>query len=80
MNRSLFPIHDRVPIVLEPLTPREQDVLRGIAQGMSNLEIARAHAISVNTVKTFVKRVHTKLGSRNRVEALLRARDLRLLD
>jgi len=52
------------------LTPRESDVLRLIAEGRSNREIARALYVSEATVKTHVNRIFAKTGSRDRTQAI----------
>jgi len=51
------------------LTPRESEVLRLIAAGQSNREIARALVVSEATVKTHVNRIFAKTGSRDRAQA-----------
>lgn len=60
------------------LTPRETDVLRGISEGKSNKEIARALDIQEVTVKLHLKTLSRKLGARNRTHAAMLARDLGL--
>jgi two-component system, NarL family, response regulator LiaR len=57
----------------EELTPRESEVLALIAVGLSNREIADELYLSSETVKTYVKRIFTKLGVSNRVQAATQA-------
>ena len=61
------------PAALAELTPRELHVLREIARGLSNGEIAQALFLSPATVKTHVARILMKLGLRDRVQAVVYA-------
>ena len=62
-----------------PLTERETDVLRCIAAGLSNREIADKLVITEGTVKNHVSNILNKLDVRDRTQAILRAQSLRLL-
>lgn len=62
-----------------PLTEREIDVLRCIAAGLSNREIADKLVITEGTVKNHVSNILNKLDVRDRTQAILRAQSLRLL-
>jgi DNA-binding NarL/FixJ family response regulator len=61
------------------LSPRETDILRLLAQGHTNREIAARLHLSEGTVKNHVSRILTRLALRDRTQAALRARDLGLL-
>lgn len=61
------------------LTRREYDILRHVAMGETNPEIAAALGLARNTVKTYLQRTLEKLGARNRVEAVARANEHGLL-
>lgn len=58
---------------------REYDVLRRVAIGETNQEIAEAMCLSPNTVKAYLRNLMQKLDARNRVEAISRAREVGLL-
>ncbi len=62
-----------LPVPPAPLTERETDVLRSLAQGQSNKEIARSLEISEETVKTHVRHILGKLGATSRTQAALYA-------
>ena len=64
----------------DPLTGRELEVLRLVATGYSNSEIASALHLATGTVKNHVSNLLLKLGVRDRTRAVLRALDLGLLD
>ncbi len=65
--------------LVEPLTERELEVLRLVAAGRSNRQIAGELYLALGTVKTHVHAIAGKLRAANRVEAVARARDIGLL-
>ncbi len=65
---------------VEVISPRELEVLRLVAAGRSNTQIAAELFVTVGTVKAHVHSICGKLGSGNRVQAIVRGRELHLLD
>jgi DNA-binding NarL/FixJ family response regulator len=63
----------------EPLTDREIEVLRLLAVGKTNRQVAQELLISLSTVKTYVQRLNIKLGVSDRTQAAVRAAELGLL-
>jgi LuxR family maltose regulon positive regulatory protein len=69
----------RVPPLIEPLSERELQVLRLVAAGLTNQQIADELVVVVATVKAHINRIYRKLDVTNRVQAVARARELNLL-
>jgi len=67
------------PVLVEPLTPRETEVLRLMAAAYTNREIAEALGTAEGTVKIHVSKILAKLGARDRTQAVLRALEGRVL-
>jgi DNA-binding NarL/FixJ family response regulator len=68
-----------IPPSLPAITPREQEVLQLLAQGLTAKEIGRALDLSPETVRDHMKRIYLKLDASNRVEALSQARKLGMI-
>lgn len=73
------PDQARAPLLVEPLTEREQEVLRHVSRMLSTAEVANEMYISTNTVKTHLKSIFRKLAAGHRGEAVRRARQLELI-
>jgi LuxR family maltose regulon positive regulatory protein len=74
-----FPTAQQAAQLLDPLTQREQAVLRFLATSLSPAEIADQMCLSVHTVKTHLAAIYRKLSASKRREAVARARELELL-
>ena len=66
--------------LVEPLTHREEEILRLLARGQSNKEIAEGLHLTEGTVKNYISRIYAKLGARDRTQAALWAVEHRLLN
>ena len=71
-------VFDAQPLI-EPLSPRELEVLQLIALGLSNDEIGKRLFLALDTVKGHNRRIYDKLQVQRRTEAVARARELGLL-
>lgn len=56
---------------IEPLTPREMEILQFLAQGMTDPEIAARLIVSTRTVRSHNSRMYSKMGVANRTQAVL---------
>jgi ATP/maltotriose-dependent transcriptional regulator MalT len=65
--------------LLDPLTPRELEVLHLIADGHSNRIIAEQLVITIGTVKSYTSQIYSKLGVSSRTQAVAQARDIGLI-
>jgi RNA polymerase sigma factor (sigma-70 family) len=64
---------------LESLTPRERQVLRLVAEGLSSRNVAAELGISYTTVRTHIRSLGSKLGVHSKLEAIVKARELGLI-
>ena len=78
-ERSGLAVEPTTEPLAEPLSEREREVLALLATGRTNREIAGDLFVTVGTVKSHTSNIYAKLGSRNRAEAIGRARELNLL-
>ncbi len=78
-NKSYIPSASSTGPLIEPLSQRELEVLRLIAQGLSNHEISERLFLALSTVKGHNQKIFDKLQVQRRTEALARARELGLL-
>ncbi|MBX3083763.1 MAG: hypothetical protein KF716_19170 [Anaerolineae bacterium] len=79
-QQAIHPLQINAQTLTEPLTPREFDVLRLMADGLSNPQIAAQLIVATGTIKAHTNSIFGKLGVSNRVQAVNRAKELRLLE
>ncbi|MDX1993280.1 MAG: response regulator transcription factor [bacterium] len=77
---EIEPAHEPEAPALDSLTDREQQVLRLVADGLSNREIAERLVLATGTVKWYLSEIYSKLGVTSRTQALVRARQLHYLE
>ncbi len=73
------PLHTASPLLIDPLSQRELEVLQLIAQGLSNHDISERLFLSLNTIKGHNQKIFGKLQVQRRTEAVARARELGLV-
>ena len=67
------------PDLIDPLTEREEEILRMVAQGMTNREIAQKLYLAEGTVKNYISTILNKIGVRDRTQAALKAQKMGLI-
>jgi len=77
--RALTGRPESIALLVEPLTDRERDILRLLVAGASNQEAAKQLFVATSTVKSHVHRIIGKLGVKNRMQAVAKAKALDLL-
>lgn len=78
-HSAVVPRGNGFPALIEPLSDREVEVLRLVAAGLPNKEIAAQLYLAVGTVKRHVVTLYGKLGANSRMSAVARGRELGLL-
>lgn len=78
-DRAGYGDEKEIAASVEPVTDRELEVLRLMGGGLSNKEIGDRLEMSVNTVKTHIRNIYGKLGVSRRVQAVQKAKEMRLL-
>ena len=67
------------PDLIDPLTEREEEILKMVAQGMTNREIAQKLYLAEGTVKNYISTILNKIGARDRTQAALKAKKMGLI-
>ncbi len=77
--RTAKPVLNESATLVEPLSPREIEILRLVATAASNKEIADQLVIAEGTVKNHMRNILSKLGVRDRLQAVLKAKELGII-
>jgi ATP/maltotriose-dependent transcriptional regulator MalT len=78
-NTDVTVISRAVQILIDPLTNRETEILLALSEGLSNKEIADRFILTEGTVKNHLYNLYSKLEVKRRSQAIMRARELRIL-
>lgn len=78
-SRLAPPARPASETLVEPLSGREVEILRLVARGLTNREIAMQVSLAPGTVKNYVTSILAKIGARDRTQAALRAKELGLI-
>jgi len=79
-SASMAAVREGGPSADDLITPRQREILRFLAQGHSYEDIGLALSLSINTVRSHVRTIYERLGASTKVEAVIAAIELRLLD
>jgi len=79
-SASMAAVREGGPSADDLITPRQREILKLLAQGHSYEDIGLALSLSINTVRSHVRTIYERLGASTKVEAVIAAIELRLLD
>jgi DNA-binding NarL/FixJ family response regulator len=78
-SRLSRPVPVNAEELVDPLSPREIDILQRVATGISNKEIAETLVISEGTVKNHLSNILRKMGVKDRMQAVIKAKELGII-
>jgi len=79
-SANMAAVRDGGPAADELITKRQREILKLLAHGHSYEDIGLALSLSINTVRSHVRTIYERLGASTKVEAVIAAMELRLLD
>ena len=79
-SASMAAVREGGPSADDLITPRQREILKLLAQGHSYEDVGLALSLSINTVRSHVRTIYERLGASTKVEAVIAAIELRLLD